>query len=729
MPDDLITNKQDTTEISNSSPNFGFAQRSETWLSVTFLLTLVVLIVPLPTFLLDMFLAANLAIGILLLLITLNARRPLDVSVFPSLLLLMTLFRLALNVATTRLILLNGNAGMIVDAFGDLVVGGNLIVGCVVFLILVTIQFIVITKGATRISEVNARFTLDSMPGKQMAIDAELNIGAINETEARKRRADLAAESEFFGAMDGASKYVRGDAIAGLVIMAVNILGGVILAITNGESLSAAVQLYTILTIGDGLVSQIPALVIAASAGVLVTKSSSDSNLGQEIGQQVMKGYRAMFTGAIILLLVAMVPGLPKIPFIGIAALIFWMVRTAKKKEDEKTIEKEAEAHVEQDKPSTDEQNLDSFLQHDRIVIEIGAGLIHLVENKTGKSIVDRVTTLRKDLGIQFGFWIPKVRIRDNLQIGVQEYRVFVAGRQVGKGEIQPNDYLAINPGNVNLQIEGTDTTDPAFGLPAKWVTESNRRRAEISGFTVVDSATVLITHLGECLKRHADELLSREDLQKMLDKLKEVSPTIVAEVKPDGLNAGTLHQVLIRLLKESVSISSLERIIESCVHHFGRTKVIAELAEYVRTDIGPIIVDGFRDDSGRVRVILMDPKLEHRFRQASNGEMIAMQPEQLANLVDKLKSTWEISSMKNEALAVLVDSSLRLSMRQTIQRSLPQIAIISYSEIPCDLLIEPVAVIRDDEVFGAEHVPPVAPTDSHSIENNSELSTKETAA
>ncbi len=694
------------------------------------MLTLAVLIVPLPTFLLDMFLAANLAIAILLLLITLNARRPLDVSVFPSLLLLMTLFRLALNVATTRLILLNGNAGMIVDAFGDMVVGGNLIVGCVVFLILVTIQFIVITKGATRISEVNARFTLDSMPGKQMAIDAELNIGAINEIEARKRRADLVAESEFFGAMDGASKYVRGDAIAGLVIMVVNILGGVILAMTNGQALGDAVQLYTILTIGDGLVSQIPALIIAASAGVLVTKSSSDSNLGQEIGQQVMTGYRAMFTGAIILVFVAMVPGLPKLPFLVIAALIFVMVRAARKKEAVEEIEKEAEAHVEKEQPSADEQNLDSFLQQDRIVIEIGAGLIHLVENKTGKSIVERVTTLRKDLGLQFGFWIPKVRIRDNLKIGVQEYRVSVGGRQVGKGEIQPNDYLAINPGNVNLHIEGTETTDPAFGLPAKWVSESNRRRAEISGFTVVDSATVLITHLGECLKRHADELLSREDLQKMLGKLKEVSPTIVSEVQPEGLSAGTLHQVLIRLLKESVPITSLERIIESCAHHFGRTKVVSELVELVRTDIGPIIVDGFRDDTGRVRVILLDPKLEHRFRQASNGEMIAMQPEQLANLVDKLKSTWEVSSMKNESVALLVDSSLRHAMRQTIQRSLPQISIISYSEIPCDLMIEPVAVIRDDEVFGLDRSlnngPDVGPTPPPS---NPEHSTQESFA
>lgn len=673
-------------------------------------MTLVILIVPLPTFLMDMFLATNLAIAVLLLLITLNAKRPLDVSVFPSLLLLMTLFRLALNVATTRLILLDGNAGMIVDAFGDMVVGGNLIVGCVVFLILVTIQFIVITKGATRISEVNARFTLDSMPGKQMAIDAELNIGAIDEKEARKRRADLTAESEFFGAMDGASKYVRGDAIAGLVIMAVNILGGVILAITTGQSLSAAVQLYTILTIGDGLVSQIPALIIAASAGILVTKSSSESNLGDEIGTQLMSGYRALFTGAIILLLISLVPGLPKIPFIAIAGVIFLMTRRAKslEQQEERKADAETEASDQQAAPSPEEQNLDGFLQNDRIVIEIGAGLIHLVEPKTGKSIVDRVTTLRRDLGTQFGFWIPKVRIHDNLQINVMEYRVKIGGRLVGKGEIQPNEYLAINPGSVNIQIEGRDTTDPAFGLPAKWVTESNRRRAEISGFTVVDAPTVLTTHLGECMKKHADELLSREDLQKMLNKLKEISPTIVAEIKPEGISAGVLHQVLIRLLKESVSISSLERIIEACTHNSSLANNLTELTERVRTEIGAIIVENYRDDAGRVRVILLEPKLEHRFRQASNGLMIAMQPEQLANLVDKCKSAWELASMRNEPTAILVDSSLRVAMRQTVQRSLPQISIISYSEIPCDLMIEPVCVVRDDEIFGADSPDPV---------------------
>jgi flagellar biosynthesis protein FlhA len=668
-------------------------------------MTLMVLIVPLPTFLLDMFLAMNLASAIMLLLVTLNAKRPLDVSVFPSLLLLMTLFRLALNVATTRLILSHGNAGKIVETFGDLVVGGSPIVGFVIFLILVTIQFIVITKGATRISEVNARFTLDAMPGKQMAIDAELNVGAINENQARERRADLASEAEFYGAMDGASKYVRGDAIAGLVIMAVNILGGVMLSVTKGDSLGDAVQLYTILTIGDGLVSQIPALIIATSAGILVTKSSSDANLGEEIGSQVMSGHRAMFTGAIILMIIPLVPGLPKIPFLVMAGLVLWMVNRAKQAEAKAASEAEEDQPAEPE-PSLDQKNLDEFLQHDRIVVEIGAGLIHLVEPKRGKGIVERVATLRKDIGKQSGFWVPNVRIRDNLQIDVNEYRLILGGRNVGSGQIQPHDYLAINPGSVNVEIDGVDTTDPAFGLPAKWINESNRRRAEMSGYTVVDAATVLITHLGECLKKHAHELLSREDLQKMLDKLKEVAPTIVAEIKPETLRAGVLHQVLVNLLRESVSITALEKIVESAIHHSGQAKTVTELTEKVRADIGPIIVDRFRDSTGRVRVILMEPKLEHRLRQNSNGEMIALQPDQLALLVEKYKQAWELASMKDEPAAILVDSAIRWSMRQTIHRSLPQVSIVAYNEIPGDLLIEPVTILRHQDVFGQQDEP-----------------------
>lgn len=682
--------------------NLGFAQRSETWLSLAFLATLIVLVVPLPTFLLDMFLAMNLASAIMLLLITLSAKRPLDVSVFPSLLLLMTLFRLALNVATTRLILLNGDAGKIVSTFGDLVVGGNIVVGCVIFLILVIIQFIVITKGATRISEVNARFTLDAMPGKQMAIDAELNVGAISESEAKTRRKELAAEAEFYGAMDGASKYVRGDAIAGLIIMVVNVIGGVIIASMAGMSIMEAIQLYSILTIGDGLVSQVPALIIATSAGVLVTKAASDANLGDEIGAQVMTGHRAMFSGALILLLVCLIPGLPKLPFVSIAAVILVLVSRARSKEataETKRAEEEkteaAPAEV-----SPDEKNLNQFLQNDRIVVEIGAGLIHLVEPKKGKGIAERITSLRKDTGEQYGFWVPNVRIRDNLQIEVTEYRFKIGGREVGKGTIQPNDYLAINPGGGTLAVPGTDTTDPAFGLPAKWIDESNRRRAEISGHTVVDAATVVITHLGECLKKHAHELLSREDMQKMLDKLKEHAPTIVADIKPDTIRPGVLHQLLVNLLQESVSIAALERIVESAIHHGTQIKSVSELTERVRQDIGPVIVDRFRDPKGKIRVILLEPKLQHVLRENLNGEMIAMQPNQLERLVEKYQAAWNVASVKNEPAAALVDSTIRRALRLTTVRSLPSVAFIAYNEIPTDLLIEPVTIIRYADVF-----------------------------
>ncbi|MEL7497686.1 MAG: flagellar biosynthesis protein FlhA [Planctomycetota bacterium] len=688
--------------ISEKTENLGFAQQSETWLSATFLITLGVLIVPLPTFLLDMFLATNLAIAILLLLVTLNAKRPLDVSVFPSLLLLMTLFRLSLNVATTRLILLDGNAGSIVDAFGSLVAGGNLIVGCVVFLILVTIQFIVITKGATRISEVNARFALDSMPGKQMAIDAELNVGAIDEAEAKVRRAELAAESEFYGAMDGASKYVRGDAIAGLIIMAVNILGGVILAVSNGQELVDAIQIYSLLTIGDGLVSQIPALIIASSAGVLVTKSTSDSNLGQEIGKQVSAGHRSLVTGAIVLGCVALVPGFPKLPFLGLSALLVLFTRIARQSIKSDAEEEAKAEETEEVEASPEEVNLDNFLQQDRIVIEIGAGLIGLFDPKDGKGIVGRVASLRKDLGAQFGIWIPKIRIQDNLKIDVLAYRIKICGRAVGNSEIRPKEFLAINPGSVNTPLEGTETIDPAFGLKAKWINESLRRRAEIAGFTVVDATTVLTTHLGECLKSFAHELLSREDLQRMLDKLKETSPTIVGEVRPDGLNAGTLHQVLIRLLMESVPIANLERIIESCSHHFAQTKHTTALTEFVRADIGANIVESFRvASSGRVAVVLLEPKLEQVLREKLDGDSMVLGPKPLTDLIDKIKANWELGSMKNETPAVLVDGSVRWPLKKTIRRSLPQVAVVSYNEVPDNLQIEPIAVIRHDEIFG----------------------------
>ncbi|MGB7345734.1 MAG: flagellar biosynthesis protein FlhA [Pirellulaceae bacterium] len=705
--------------------NFGFLQRSELWLSATFLITLVVLIIPLPTFLLDMFLACNIAAAIMLLLVTLGAKKPLDVSVFPSMLLLLTLFRLSLNVATTRLILLDGDAGKIVLTFGDYVVGGNLIVGIVIFLILVTIQFIVITKGATRISEVNARFTLDAMPGKQMAIDAELNTGAITDVQAKVRRDNLTREAEFHGAMDGASKYVRGDAIAGLIIMVVNILGGVLLGVLDGQSLTDALQLYAILTIGDGLVSQIPALIIATSAGILVTKSASESSLGDEINDQVSQGYKSLYVGPAILCLVALTPGFPKIPFFIIAVILMVFVMAAKKRDETEIREaEEANSEPESEEQSPEQKGLQNFLQTERIVVEIGAGLISLVEPKQGKGIAERITTLREDVAQEHGFWIPKARIRDNLQINVNEYRFLICGREIGKGQLAVNHLLAINPGNITAELDGEETRDPAFDLPAKWIPETLRRRAEILGYTVVDAPTVLMTHLSESLRKHAHELLSRQDLQLMLEKLKEIAPTTVEEIKPDTVRPALLHQVLVHLLREGIPITSLEKIVEAAVHYGPQNKDPILLTEKIRGDIGHLICDRFRDSEGRVRVIILEPNLEHRFRQNATAESIVLRPDELERLVQLLQAKWETSRLKNEPAAVLVDSSIRYALHRTVFRSLPELSIISYSEIPSDLLIESVGIIRHQEVVGAEN----ANGDADLLSNPVPTGTKPTA-
>jgi flagellar biosynthesis protein FlhA len=688
-----------------SDSNITFFQRSELWLSTTFLVTLVVLIVPLPTFLLDMFLACNIAAAIMLLLVTLGAKTPLDVSVFPSLLLLLTLFRLSLNVATTRLILLDADAGKIVLTFGDYVVGGNLIVGIVIFLILVTIQFIVITKGATRISEVNARFTLDAMPGKQMAIDAELNSGAIDEKEAKSRRANLTREAEFYGAMDGASKYVRGDAIAGLIIMIVNILGGMMLGIIDGQTVGEALQLYSILTIGDGLVSQIPALVIATSAGILVTKSVSESSLGDEIGDQISNGYRSLYIAPAILFFVALTPGFPKIPFILIGGGLIVFLAYAKREEqkDQQRAAAESESETVAEELTPEEKGLQKFLQTERIVVEIGAGLISLVEPNKGKGIAERISTLREDVAQEHGFWIPKARIRDNLQINVNEYRFLICGREIGKGQLVVNHYLAINPGNIKSELDGEATRDPAFDLPAKWIPETLQRRAEMMGFTVVDAPTVLITHLSECLRKHAHELLSRQDLQLMLEKLKDIAPTTVDEIKPDTVRPATLHQVLVRLLQEGIPITSLEKIVESAVHFGPQHKDPVQLTERIRGDIGHLICDRFRDANGNVRVIILEPKLEHRFRQNATPESIVLRPDELERLVGQLQAKWETSRLKNQPAAVLVDSSIRYALHRTIFRSLPDLSIIAYSEIPSDLLIESIGIIRFQDVVSGD--------------------------
>jgi flagellar biosynthesis protein FlhA len=679
-------------------PTTGRFLQSELLLAGAMLCILVVMLVPLPTALLDMLLAFNLGLTLLLLLITMSARQPLDLSVFPSLLLLLTLYRLSLNVATTRLVLLDGDAGKIVATFGGMVVGGNLVVGLVVFLILIVIQFVVITKGSERVSEVSARFTLDALPGKQMAIDAELNAGAINEAEARKRRELLGREMEFYGSMDGASKFVRGDAIAGLIITAINLFGGVILGVSRGMSFTESIHTYSVLSIGDGLISQIPALIVATTAGILVTKNTSEANLGQEIGKQLFSNDRPLWMASGMFLLLAMVPGLPKIPFALLAAGVVWHIRRLRRPAPVKPSSSEPAAPP---PPEFDEKRqLEEFLVQDRAVVEVGARLIPLVNPKRSRGIADRITSLRRDFAKSNGIWIPPLRIRDNLELGPEEYRVVIAGREAARKTLRVDLLLAIAPESAAVSIPGEDTTDPAFAMPAKWIEPALQRQAEFSGYTVVDPASVLITHLGEILKRHASELLSREDVRKMLDKVKEQAPTIVDELKPDVVRMGTLHQVLVQLAAERVPLSDLTLILESIANHGATTKQVDELLDKVREDIGRIICGRYCDDSARLQVILLEPKLEARLREALHEGQLALDGKRLEKLLEEVSEHWRTAARQRVEVALIMDRRLRRPLRKLLTRALPDLGTLSYSEVPADIMLNPVGMARFSAVF-----------------------------
>jgi flagellar biosynthesis protein FlhA len=679
------------------------ATRSEAVLSLALLGVLVVLLVPLPPLLLDLLLALNLAVTILLLLVTLAATKPLDFSVFPTLLLLLTLFRLSLNVATTRQILLSGHAGSIVAAFGNFVVGGNLVVGLVIFLILIIIQFVVITKGAGRIAEVAARFTLDALPGKQMAIDAELNAGAIDEPEARRRRQVLIHEAEFHGAMDGASKFVRGDAIAGLIITAVNLVGGIILGLTRGMDITAALKTYAVLSVGDGLVSQIPALIVATASGILVTKATSQTSVGLEISSQLMTNPKALLTGSLILVGLAVTPGLPKFPF-ALLALGLWVagkrLLQTKPRAGAGTTDPAGAREIGAAAKKPTESPLDDFLQVDRACLEIGARLIPFVEPRRGPGLLDRIGGLRRDLGKQNGLWVPPIRVRDNIQMEPDAYRILVGGREVAHGIVRPGSWLAIDPGGARLAVEGEATRDPAFGLPAKWIAEADRQRAELGGHTVVDAVGVVITHLGEALRRHAPELLGREDLKALVDKVRETSPSLVDELIPNLLTMGVLHRIVGLLLEERVPISNLTRILESLSHHVPVVKDPADLTERVRVDLGRAICDRFRDGQGRLHALVMDPRVEMDFRRSLHDKNLALDPPRLEKLVNKLANEWRKASARGVDVALLCDGSLRRAVRASLARSLPDLTVIAYQEVPADMLLEPAALVKPEDLL-----------------------------
>jgi flagellar biosynthesis protein FlhA len=692
------------SDRSLTPPGGELGQRSELVLSVALLGVLVVLLVPLPPPLLDLLLAMNLGLTILLLLVTLSATKALDFSVFPSLLLLLTLFRLALNVATTRLILLKGSAGHIVSTFGNFVVGGSLVVGLVIFLILIIIQFVVITKGAGRISEVAARFTLDGLPGKQVAIDAELNSGAIDDAEARRRRQQLLREAEFYGAMDGASKFVRGDAIAALIITAINLIGGFVIGLTRNMSFAQSFRTFSILSIGDGLVSQIPALIVATASGMLVTKATTQTSLGVEIGVQMTMNPRPLYVGALILLVLALAPGLPLLPFAVLAGLLYFgaarLMTGARQGALPQDVPAPSAGTSNATKP-TAEMRLDDFLQTDQATVEVGARLIPLVDPRRGNGLLDRVAGLRRDLARKDGLWVPPIRLRDNIQLESNTYRILIGGREVARGQLRSERLLAIDPGKTHLAVDGEATKDPAFGLPARWIHENDRQRAELVGFTVVDAPSVLITHLGEIIRRHAHELFSREDLKLLIDKARETNPSVIDELLPNMLAMGTLHRVLCLLLEEHVPISNLPRILEGLAHHAPATKDPLELTERVRVDLGRVICDRYRDTQGRLHAIILDPRLELELRRTLQDKMLAIDPGRLEKMIVFLLNEWRKATARGQDIALLTDAGLRRPLRHAIMRSMPDLAIIAFQEVPGDLLLEPVAMLKPEDLGG----------------------------
>ncbi len=678
----------------------GWNQRSETFLSLGLLGIVVIMLVPLPTFMLDLLLAINLSGAILLLLITLGVKKALDLSVFPSLLLVMTLYRLSLNVASTRRILLSADGGTLVDAFGSFVVGGNLVVGFVIFLILVLIQFIVITKGSGRVAEVSARFTLDALPGKQLAIDADLNAGALTEEEARKKRTELGQETEFYGAMDGASKFVRGDAIAGLIITAINLLGGIIIGVGNGLSLMESVQTYSILTIGDGLVSQVPALVISVAAGILVTKMTSGDSLGGEIGNQILENERPLTIGVGFCVLLILVPGLPKFPFIAIAGGLLLLLAGHRRTAQAAAKAKEEEGPTQSEEASDEnEVDLRKFLLKDRATIEVGARLFGLVKPTQAKGLAERIRILRRELSQQRGLWIPPIRVRENFELDPESYQIFIAGRPVGQSRLRPDKKLAIPPDNSQVNLPGDETHEPAFNLPALWIEPALSHQAESHGYTVVDPAGVLMTHLGELLKRHGHELITRETLKNMLDRVKEFAPTIVDELKSESIRNSLLHQVVRQLASDSVSLADFSLILEAIANHAGTSKTADDLTDAVRMELGQVICQRFQDKAGSLRVIGLDPALETYLVNSVRDDRIALPADTVESLVSCLVEQMQSSVRTQQAVVLIVHRPLRRPFKRLLASMPSPLEVISYQEVPETISMSPVGIVSQADV------------------------------
>ncbi|WP_413381573.1 flagellar biosynthesis protein FlhA [Alkalihalobacillus sp. 1P02AB] len=661
----------------------------------------IMLIIPLPTGLIDFLIILNISLSLIIILVAMSTKDSLQFSIFPTLLLLVTLFRIGLSVSTIRSILSKADAGNVIDTFGNYVVGGNTLVGFVVFMVLVLIQFIVITKGAERVSEVGARFTLDAMPGKQMSIDADLNAGLISDQEAKNRRERIEKEADFYGAMDGASKFVKGDAIASIVIVFISMIFGLIIGMMQmGMDLGTAAQTYTVLTIGDGLVTQIPALLISTATGIIVTRAASNGSLGEDITSQLFAYPKMLYVAAITIFLLGVITPIDKFITFTVAAMIaggaFQLTRIEKKTLQEETAAAD-EAEPEEDMKSP--ESVISLLQIEPIEFEFGYGLIPLADTNQGGDMLDRVVMIRRQLALELGMVVPVIRIRDNIQLQPNEYVIKIKGNEISKGELLLDHYMAMSPGVDDESIVGIETIEPAFGLPAIWIGEEMKEQAELSGYTVVDPPSVVSTHLTEIIKRHAFELLGRQETKQLVDHLKESYPALVEEITPNHLSIGEIQKVLKNLLKENISIRNLPVIFETLADYGPMTKDMGLITEYVRQSLSRQITKQMTTPGEPLYVItlsgVVEKKIADAIQQTEHGNFVSMDPNDSQMILQAAAEETERLSQMGQMPVILCSPAVRMYVRQLFERYLPQIPVLSYNELEANVEVQSVGVVN----------------------------------
>ncbi len=679
---------------------FEVAKSSSAMMALVVIAILMVMMIPLPTLLLDILLSLSITVSIIILLMSMYVLKPLDFSIFPSILLVVTLLRLSLNVASTRIILLHGNegttaAGQVIHAFGTFVVGGNYVVGLIVFSVLVLINFVVITKGSTRVAEVAARFTLDAMPGKQMSIDADLNAGLISDADARRRRSELEKETNFYGAMDGASKFVRGDAVAGIVITLINIIGGLVIGVLQKDmAVVDAARNYTLLTVGDGLVTQVPALIVSTAAGMLVTRSAASSDLGEEVRQQLLMQPKAIATASIMILAFALIPGMPKVSFVLVSALIGFLAwklyQTAGKSQPESSELTPAPA---QEEPE------DLLTPLDALGLEVGYGLIPLVDNNQGGELLQRIKALRKQMALEMGFIVPAIHIRDNLQLNANSYSFLLKGVEIAGGDLMPGHHMAIQTEDQGFKLKGIETKEPAFGLPAVWIPEKEKDSAQSRGYVVVDPATVITTHLTEIIKSHADELMGRQEVQTLLDNLSRRYPKVVEEMVPKTVSYGTLQKVLQRLLRERVPIRDLYTITETLADYAPMTKNVDVLTGYVRQALARSITRQYLDPDGALTVMMVSPVIEDTIGQAvqhtEHESYINPDPVMIRKLVHSIQKLIQPFTAMGMQPIILCSPAVRIHLRNIMEKFFPSIVVLSHNEITRETSIKSLGMVE----------------------------------